>query len=289
MLDSVRTSRFVLLAFTFSVTVLVSLVVGSGARAHTSLFAESFGTSASDVVPGWVETELSPPFGDTNDCGISITTPLSSSPTVGNAHLGNGCRLVRNFDTTGHENITLTFYCRGDTDAASNDRLQIAADLDGDGEIFEASLANFTVDEPGSDCPEDAWSSQYVFDLSAIDPVVNDSSFNLLITGQVIQVPDRDFRVDDVEVTGTDIGGPLPTDTPTTAGPTATMAAPDPTATATTPASGPQPTSTVQVAIALPATGTGSPSTGLSWLLLAALSALGASGVGLAIYARIRR
>ena len=292
MFDSMRRTRLVLIALTVGLAVLSALVVSSGARAHTGLVAESFGTTAQSVVTGWDEIHLDPPFGDADDCGIATTSPRPGSPTVGNAYTGNGCRLTRSFDTTGHEDITISFYCRGDTDAASNDRLQVVADLDGDGEVFETILGNFTVDEPESDCPEDAWSDQYSFDLSAIDPVVNDSSFNLLVTGQVIQVPDRDFRIDDIVITGSDIGGPAPTPTftPTvmpsdTPGPTA----PGPTATAPPVAATATPAVDDEVSpVALPDTGGTGPGSAASpsWLPLVALAGLAATGAGFALARR---
>ncbi|MGE3521427.1 MAG: DUF4215 domain-containing protein [Candidatus Dadabacteria bacterium] len=173
---------------------------------HLQLFFSSFGnTNTTNIgsVDGWVESDDN----DGDDCRITDTSERTASTTDQHARLC-GCAITRSVSTAGHNSIELRYYCRGDSDASSSQRLNVLADLNGNGLFTDADeqLASHTIDGSSSSCPSGGWSSQKVISLPA---VANDNAnFKIRFVSTTSDCSGDDIeepRIDDVEVLGVDI------------------------------------------------------------------------------------
>lgn len=185
--------------------VIASLILGlQSASAHSSLFSSSFGgVNTPDVgtVDSWVDSD-----GGGSDARITDGGSRPGSPTAQHVRLEDSATITRTVPTTGHANIHLKYYCRGDSDAESDDRLKVYVDLDGNGDFVGAGelVADHEINDSLDPCPTDAWSSQKDIDLTAISSAVNNNASVKIRFQGATNAGNEEARVDDVEVTGED-------------------------------------------------------------------------------------
>ncbi|KKR88982.1 MAG: hypothetical protein UW50_C0002G0001 [Candidatus Wolfebacteria bacterium GW2011_GWA1_44_24] len=168
-------------------------------------FADTFGTSNSEVVAGWTEGG---PANDPEDTSITGTNSSGQDQTrdtllsnkfakIGNED-DNGSDdeyICRTINTSGYQNIQLSYYWKQDPDAdGSSDKGIVEYKTSGscsDGLVW-TNINSHNLD--GS-----AWSSQVIF--SSFVSGVNDGSFLLRFRNDSSD-DNEYFRVDDVAVTG---------------------------------------------------------------------------------------
>ncbi len=92
------------------------LFIKSVSAAPVTIFSDSFGSTATNNVSGWTETE------DLSDfVKIAIDSPRPESSTVGYAFLGDDGSMSITVDTSDYEDIVLTYFWRGSDNENTQD------------------------------------------------------------------------------------------------------------------------------------------------------------------------
>ena len=155
-----------------------------------TLFSDSFGSSPSNTVSGWSETE-----GGSSQAKISTSTARVGSPTTGQARLQQGASITKTVSALDYGNIKLEYYWRGDDDAESNDTLKVLWRKVGDAAFTEVNNHVLRCDQTGY--PTCAWSSLVSASLTGAD----NTSIEIRLLGNA-NATNEEARVDDVRVTG---------------------------------------------------------------------------------------
>ena len=163
-------------------------------------FTETFGTSNSTTVSGWVEHEPTIITGSTS--GPDITQDGTSSnkfAKIGEDNGGHGY-ICRYFDAIGKSNLLLSYAWNGDHDAESNDYGVVEYKTSGNCSDSSGwtNVASYVLDQPS----HDEWQSQSGVSLSV------DNSIFLLRFRNVANGPENNeyFRVDDVIIQSASVG-----------------------------------------------------------------------------------
>ena len=113
-----------------------------------TIFCDSFGSSNSNDVSGWVETEQD----SSSHARIDTSESRPGSPTTGHVRLEFGASITKQINVTGYQDISLQYYWRGDDDAESSDEFIV--------EWREVGEENFTIlDIYGADPSGCGWRS----------------------------------------------------------------------------------------------------------------------------------
>lgn len=137
-----------------SVTLIFGLVFSTltpVAFAATSLFSDSFGSSGTGTVAGWIE-------GNPGDVNLSTSEPRSGSLTTGHLRVRDGGYAEKTINTTGYNNIQLKYYWRGDNDGdGAADNLKVYWKT--------TSSATYNLINTHQLNGNDSWSSQVIVSL----------------------------------------------------------------------------------------------------------------------------
>src|SRR3989344_1952970 len=186
----VRRVKKITAAITTATVVLSLFPASIAAAAPVTLFSDSFGSSPSNTVTGWTETE-----GGSSQAKISTGTSRPGSPTTGQARLQQRASITKTVSTLGYGNIKLEYYWRGDDDAESNDTLKVLWRKVGDAAFTSANNHVLRCDQTGY--PACAWSSLISASLTGAD----NTSIEIRFFGNANST-NEEARVDDVRVTG---------------------------------------------------------------------------------------
>ncbi|PIR69285.1 MAG: hypothetical protein COU47_04305 [Candidatus Niyogibacteria bacterium CG10_big_fil_rev_8_21_14_0_10_46_36] len=157
--------------------------------ADTTIFSDSFGSSPSGTVSGWDEDESSFDYAQ-----VTTDDARGGSPTTGNAGLRMGASITQTIDTSGYENITLSFYWRGTEEAfeeGEDDTLDVLWRVGEDGDF--TSL--FSED---AGCGECGWD---FFEIG-LGEDASDTTVQIMFVGATTDDLEQ-IKIDDVLVTGT--------------------------------------------------------------------------------------
>lgn len=156
-------------------------------------FSDSFGSSVTNTVTGWIEAES-----NGQDARIEIASNRPSSPTKGHIRLRDGASITRTVSTLGYTNITLKYYWRGDSQAESSDRLKVYWRFLPSGSFQE--VGNHQLNQSTT-----TWSSQVSVPLPS---EANNTSIELNLVG-ASNSSSEEARLDDIGLIGTELENTL--------------------------------------------------------------------------------
>ncbi len=166
------------------------LVFPLTAQAATdTLFSDSFGSNNSANVSGWTESEDNP-----TDARLETSTPRPGSLTTGHVRMHEDASIVKTATTTGHTNVVLKYYWRGDNDAEGTDFLRVQWRPGTSGSWI--SLNNHALNTSTS-----TWSSEVSVPLGS---GADDGTIQIKFIGDSSQ-DEEDARIDDVSLVGDDM------------------------------------------------------------------------------------
>lgn len=185
---------FLAISMNLSVGGLGVLLLPSAVYAATvSFFSDSFGSSVTNTVTGWAETES-----NGQDARIETASDRFGSPTKGHIRLRADASVTRTVSTLGYTNIILKYYWRGDSQAESSDRLK----------VYWRDLPSGSFQEVGNhqlNQSTTTWSSQVSV---ALPSGANDTSIELKLLG-ASNSSSEEARLDDIELIGTEMENTL--------------------------------------------------------------------------------
>ncbi|MCA9831683.1 MAG: VWA domain-containing protein, partial [Dehalococcoidia bacterium] len=163
--------------------------------APTPFFSDSFGTSATNTVPA--------PWADSDGSGsYARVTSFSGAPSSHFLDLEESEYVTAPADSTGYEDISISFYCRGDSGNDNGDDLGVWYNA-GSGWILVATYD--TNGTSGSHCREDIWQAITV-DLSGLAVVENNPSLQIGFSSSGHSGNNENVYVDEVVVRGEPLG-----------------------------------------------------------------------------------
>lgn len=175
--------------------------------ADLETFPDSFGSSSTNTVSGWVEYEE-----ENSDAKISTSDSRTESATTGHVRLGDGASITKTVNTQGYENIKIEYYWRGDDDGedaqGNRDTLDVLWRVSGASDFTPINEHLLRCDK--NNYPSCAWSSLI---SASLPSTADDTSIEIKFLGNSNHDNDEEARVDDVKVSGDSIP-PAPTNTP---------------------------------------------------------------------------
>ncbi len=161
------------------------------AFASSSIFSDSFGSSSSNTVSGWTETESG-----ASKARITTSSPRAGS-TTGHVRLTRSTSIQKTVDLSGFENIYLKYYWRGDSDAENTgdnaDYLKVYWKKSSDTDFI---LLNSHTDPE----TQDDWSDEISLSLDDATNESIDIKFTSYTTAD-----NEEIRIDDISIVGDEL------------------------------------------------------------------------------------
>lgn len=183
-----KLSKFFSVFLTFSLFLQAAMFLPVPANAATTIFSDSFGSSDLNdaTVNGWTDSD-----GSGEKVRISTSSSRPGSPTTGHVRLREGESIFRTVDTSGYQNISISYYWRGDSDASNSDYLRVYWKKTFDPTFIE-------VDSHKINQNTSNWSSLVTVNLPA---GADDTSIDIKFVGDSNRSAEE-ARIDDVNVSG---------------------------------------------------------------------------------------
>lgn len=196
---------FALTVLLAAVLVFAPLTFSAESSNATVPFSDSFGSSTSNEVTNWDEDSST----GTNETKIIGSGGQTGLPNDGHARIAAGGFIRRTIDASGFDSLTLKYYYRHVSSAESSDQGFVEYC---EGTSCDSSWQNLaTVDiDPGNANLND-WSAQQSI---ALPSALDNALFRIRFRNGAGDEPEF-FRIDDVEVLGTEIEGEEDTIAPT--------------------------------------------------------------------------